>query len=47
MLRKGDGQVRKDDSCLNKIPHNNALVGEGIYCSPHFITCLKDYTDLS
>lgn len=38
MLRPGSRQAHNDDKAVNK--NNGELVGRGIYCSPHFTTCL-------
>lgn len=47
MLKKGLGQGCQGQLCLNQIPHNNTLVGPGIYCSPHFTICLNGYCNLN
>lgn len=41
MLIAGSAQAYSNTKAVNK---NNELVGDGIYCSPLFTTCLEGYT---
>ena len=47
MLKVGAGQGCQAQKCLNTHPHNNQLVGAGVYSSPNFLTCLNGYTALN
>jgi hypothetical protein len=42
MLIVGPAQVCRDYRAVNK--GNPELVGDGVYCSPHYTFCLFDYT---
>lgn len=44
MMKAGGGQSYAGSTCLNTNPHNNNLVGRGIYCTPHLFDAF-DYTE--